>query len=83
MKTAGTLLLSRQLLSRQAVTHLVYQINQRANHGFQEKKENALGVSVMATGRVFLSTGSTIEYIIVACTIGLIVKVSSFWLVYG
>lgn len=37
----------------------------------------------MATGHVFLSTESTIEYITEACTIGLIVKVSSFWLVYG
>lgn len=31
----------------------------------------------------FVSTASTIGYITEECTVGLIVKVSSFWLVYG
>ncbi len=53
----------------------------RKHYWFQEKR--GCSWCSVATGHVFVSTESTIEYIIEACTIGLIVKVSSFWLMYG
>lgn len=53
----------------------------RKHYWFQEKR--GCSWCSVATGHVFVSTESTIEYIIDACTIGLIVKVSSFWLMYG
>lgn len=81
MNSAGALLLCKRL---GRLSHIwLTGVDQRATpRHFRKKKETALGV-MYGYKDVFLSTESTIEYIIEACTIGLIVKVSSFWLVYG
>lgn len=84
MKSAVTLLLSERLVTAgcHASGYRADQWATRKHYWFQEKKRMLLVFST-ATGHVFVSTESTIGYIIEACTIGLIVKVSSFWLVYG
>lgn len=64
--------------------HLVTEwISEQLGNIIDFRKKRMLLVFSMATGHVFVSTESTIGYIIEACTIGLIVEVSSFWLVYG
>lgn len=72
-----------QLLPRLDVPHLPNQSRSVGGTLISGNKRGCSWCLVTAGGRVFLSTESTIEYIIVACTIGLVVKVSRIWLAYG
>lgn len=85
MKSSGTLLLRKQcnFCRGWLSPHLLNQSRSVGSTLISGNKRGCSWCLVMARGRVSLSTESTIEYIIVACTIGLIVKVSRIWLAYG